>query len=234
MIRIKRPILPHEVIHTFNSKNKRVQFRTDQKLVLKVYDKKARKYVGAFNIFKKDEPVPRLFGRVQKKLYEIQHTPAWVRAPLKGSSFKVKTSKLIKHQIPTRVLNEIRKQSKLGRAFQIKMEVSFGSKKPRLTMVSNPAWSLGKRFSNDDLRKIFTVESLKLAGARSARFSNKLLTRKSNESKKQIRSAEISVSYIDIKDLGGSNAKKVRRRKKKDKNVVRRKKRNKGNKKTVK
>lgn len=231
MKRIKRGIKPYEVVHTFNYKNKRVAFRQDQKLILKVYDKRKKKYVGAFNPIRKDKPVPRFFGRVQKKLYELQKTPVFRKAHEPGYSFKIRPSQLVKHQIPTRVLQQIKQKARQGKAFQIRMELSFGKRKPKTVMTTNPAWSLGKRLSNDDIRKIFTVEMIKLASGRSVRFSNKLLTRNANKNKPQVRSAKITVNYIDLSELGVQDAKNIRAVKTKSGKLERQSKRKRANKK---
>lgn len=191
-------ILPHQRIFAFNTSGKRTKFRTDRKLILKVYDTKKRKYVRSFNKKSNGRDVPKLFGRTQFAMQHLYRESVYQKPSRGGVSFRIDSSKFIKNQIPTRIVNHIRNNTvRNKRAFQI--NITFTDQNGDLKRyTSNPAHLLTRKVTNDDIRKIITNEAVSLAVDRGKRFSDIIHAHKSRQKREQLtNNVKIKITYIN-------------------------------------
>lgn len=231
--KLKRGIKAHEVLRAFNSKGKKVKFSANANRVLKVYDKRQRKYVGTYNkTSKSGRPIPKLFGTAQFRMYQLLRSDTFTRPSGRGVSFSVNPKRHIKFQIPNRIVSHVNKHAiHGGKSFQVAIIIKTSDGR-RESHTRNPAYLLTKGNSNSDIRKILTNEAICAAVINNLRFSDVVHARGKNKIKRQIVEAKIRITYANApKEI--INAKKGRNTSKRGK-VSRSTRANKKGKKSVK
>lgn len=208
--KLRRSIKAHEEIRAFNRKNQKTKFSTQKVQVLKVYDRKKKKYIGTFNeTNEKGKLIPKYFGRVQFRMYNLLKAPQFSPPIGRGISFSVDPKNYVKFQVPTRIVRHVMEHAIRRRhSFQVQIQIkTIGGQVE--THTRNPAYLLTKGNTVDDIRKIITNEAICAAVTNNLRFSLVVHARPSNKIKRQIKSARIQITY-NKPPMELSNAKKGR------------------------